>query len=173
LKLAKFSGLTVERLFSPYWSTIAIEGVKDLLVKPQTTQLMADLLGISVSEFLVLTQSYTLPWLVLWGAPDVIKRISQARKDEEPAIACLETSNLVAILPLLLTQNAPDTEVFVMSRLKAVSSRFKDTEFTELIRVEPASQAFNLLKAAGEADESKKSRVSTSPRYPHFLPLQY
>lgn len=146
-------------MFSPFWGTIAIEAVKDLLVRPQTTQLMADLLGISVSEFLVLTQSHTLPWLVLFGKPEVIKKIAEARKDEEVWLACMATSNLVAILPLLLIQNVPDTETFVMRLFKAVSPKFNEADFTELLRHEPASQAIHLLKLAGDADDSKKSRV--------------
>ncbi len=151
--------MTVERLFGAFWDTIAIEAVKDLLVKPQTTQLMADLLGISVSEFLVLTQSYTLPWLVLGKNTDVIKRISEARKDGNDWIACMEASNLVPILALLLQQNVPDMENFIMSLLKGVSQRFKQLDLTDLMRVEPSSQAFYLLKAAGEADDNKKPRV--------------
>lgn len=159
LRLAKASDMTVERLFGAFWDTIAIEAVKDLLIRPQTTQLMADLLGISVSEFLVLTQSYTLPWLVLVKNTDVIKRISDARKDGNDWIACMEASNLVPILALLLQQNVSDMENFIMSLLKCVSQRFKQLDLTDLMRVEPSSQAFYLLKAAGEADDSKKSRV--------------
>ena len=144
-------------MFSPFWGTVAIEAVKDLLIRPQTTQLMADLLGISVSEFLVLTQSHTLPWLVLFGKPEVIKKIAEARKDGEVWLACM--ANLVAILPLLLIQNVPDTETFVMRLFKAISPKFNEADFTELLRHEPASQAIHLLKLAGDADDSKKSRV--------------
>jgi len=154
----------VDRMFRPFWGTVAIEAVKDLLVRPQTTQLMADLLGISVSEFLVLTQSHTLPWLVLLGKPEVIKKIAEARKDGQVCwYPCMETSNLVAILPLLLIQNVPDTESYVMKLLKAISPQFKEIDFTDLLRVEPASQALHLLKLAGDADDSKKSRVSPAP----------
>lgn len=155
----------MDRMFSPFWDTVAIEAVKDLLHRPQTTQLMADLLGISVSEFLVLTQSFTLPWLVLHGKPDVIKRISEARKDKEIWSTLMETSNLVAIMPLLLIQNVQDTEIFVMALFKTISSKFKHLDFAELVRIEPAQQAFNLLKIAAEADDSKKSRVSGPPIY--------
>jgi serine/threonine-protein kinase ATR len=152
-------------MFSPYWNTIAIETVKDIFVRPQTTQLMADLLGVSVTEFLLLTQTFTLPWLVLLGKSDVIKRISEARKDKEGWLACMETSNMVAILAFLLAQRSDDVENFVMSRFKAVSSQFKQVEFSDLMRVEPASQVFHLLKAAGEADDAKKARVMFIDKY--------
>ncbi|KAG9237915.1 protein kinase-like protein rad3 [Amylocarpus encephaloides] len=159
LKLAKSNGGTVERLLTPYWNTVAIEVVQDLLVRPQATQLMADLLRISVSEFLVLTQSHTLPWLVYLGKPDLIKRIAHARKDKQAWLACMETSNMVVILAFLLIQNVKDMENYVMSRLMAVSSQFKGSDFTELMRIDPGAQSFHLLKAAADADESKKSRV--------------
>lgn len=158
-------------MFSPFWGTVAIEAVKDLLVRPQTTQLMADLLGISVSEFLVLTQSHTLPWLVFSGKSEVVKRIAEARKDAEPWFPCMETSNMVAILPLLLIQTVPDTEAYVMKSFKAISPRFKEIDFTDLLRVEPASQALHLLKLAGDADDSKKSRVR--PIFYHSLVTSY
>lgn len=134
-------------MFSSFWGTIAIEAVKDLLVRPQTTQLMADLLGISVSEFLVLTQSHTLPWLVLFGKSDVIKRIAEARKDKEVWSPCMTPSNLAAILPLLLIQNVPDTETYVMKQFRAISPQFNDLDFTDLLRQEPAWQA-SLIDAA-------------------------
>ncbi|TVY82181.1 Protein kinase rad3 [Lachnellula suecica] len=165
LKLADAANIAVDRMFLPFWGTIAIEAVKNLLVRPQTTQLLADLLGISVSEFLVLTQSHTLPWLVLSGQSDVIKRIAEARKDQEFWLACMDHSNLVTILSLLLIQDVPDTETFVMRLLYAVSPQFKDVDFTELLRHAPAQTALNLLKLAADADESKKSRIHAALRY--------
>ncbi|TGO91177.1 hypothetical protein BPOR_0036g00070 [Botrytis porri] len=85
LKLANRNGnfdKPVERLFSPFWDSIAIAAVKELLSRPQTSQLMADLLEITVSEFLILTQAYTLPWLVLWRDAKTIKKIASARNEE-------------------------------------------------------------------------------------------
>ena len=162
LRLAEHGDMSVERLFSPFWGNIANEAVKNLLVKPQTSQLMADLLGISVSGFLLLTQSYSLPWLVLAKKGDVIQRIAEARKDANDWAVIMAPSNMVPILALLLIQSVSDMEVFIMSLLRSISTKFKDKELEELIRIEPASQALHLLKAAGEADESKKSRVCMS-----------
>ena len=150
----------MERLFSPCWDIVAIEVVKDLLVKPQTTQLMSDLLEISVLDFLVLTQSHTLPWLVLSQQAVVIQRIADARNASEPSRMCLDPANWCPILALLLRQSVPDTEVYVLSTLKGAAAGFKGIEFSELIRIEAASTALCLLKAAADADESKKSRVS-------------
>lgn len=160
-------------MFTPFWDTIAIVAVKELLVKPQITQSMVDLLGArtikgkseswTVQEFLVLTQSFTLPYLVSSQKIDVIKRIAQANdgKDEKWPV-CMETTNLMHILAFLLVHDVSDMESFIMSSLMATSSRFKDSDITELMRAEPATIALILLKAAGDADENKKSRVRVS-----------
>jgi serine/threonine-protein kinase ATR len=162
--------MTVERMFSPFWDTIAVNAVKDLLVRPQTSQLMSDLLEISVPDFLVLTQSHTLPWLVMHKRTDVIKKISQARKDDDGLQACMQTSNLVHILAKLLQQNVPDTGIYIMQLLKVASPGFKDFDITHLMRIEPASIALNLLKAVGEADEEQMRRVRSQFSPPMFLP---
>jgi len=151
----------VERLFSPCWDVVASRIVEDLLVKPQTAQLMADLLGMSVPGFLVLTQSHTVPWLVLKRQAAILKRIAEARKDEEVKMVCMDNMNWCPMLALLLVQNATDVEAYVMATLVAASSEFKNFDIAELIRIEPASTALCLLKAAGEADEGKKARVSS------------
>ncbi len=165
LRLANEAGLTVERLFNPFWSSIATAAVTDLLVKPQTAQLIADLLGMSVAEFLVLTQSYTLPFMVLNGRIDVIKRICDARKDSDHWSVYMDNTNLAPILALLLLQNQPDLDSFIMNLLRRVSSKFKDFDLPDLMRVDPMSQALHLLKAAGDADERQKSRVCHASHY--------
>ncbi|KAH6705183.1 protein kinase-like protein rad3 [Leptodontidium sp. MPI-SDFR-AT-0119] len=165
LRLANQSGLTVERLFSAFWSSIATVAVKDLLVKPQTTQLMADLLGISVTDFLLLTQSYTLPFLVLNGKVEVINRISEARQDPDNWAICLDPSNLAPILALLLVQDVPNLDSFVMGLFRRVSSTFKDNVLSDLLRIEPMYQALYLLKAAGEASESRKPRIRVAIKF--------
>lgn len=124
--------------------------------------MVAELLQITVTEFLLLTQSHTIPWLVMGKRIDVIRKISEARKDAEIGMACAESSNLVPTLALLMTQKIPDIENYIMSHLRYASPRFKDTDLGELMRVEPASQALHLLKAAGEAYGEKKERVSTT-----------
>ncbi|KAG9243553.1 protein kinase-like protein rad3 [Calycina marina] len=170
LTLAKASEMTVERMFSPFWDTIAIVAVKELLVKPQITQSMVDLLGThivqgkpepwTVQKFLVLTQSFTLPYLVYSQKIDVIRRIALANegKDEKWPI-CYEPSNLMSILAFLLVHDVADMETFIMQSLRATSSTFKDANIIELMRAEPATIALILLKAAGDVDESKKSRI--------------
>lgn len=156
-------------MFSPFWDVIAYQAVKDLLSKPQTTQHMADLLNTSVSGFLIFTQSYSLPYLVLNKNYDVIKRISQARQDDQQWLVCFEASNFVKILALLLQQNVVDMEAFIMSLLVGYDPKFKENDLTDLMKVEPSNTAFYLLLAAGEADEKTKTRVCqrllSSPKF--------
>jgi serine/threonine-protein kinase ATR len=121
---------------------------------------MADLLGMSVSEFLVLTQSHTLPWLVLNKQAEVIKRIAEARRAPEPSVMCMDPLNWCSILALLLIQSVHDTELYVLNTLKGAATGFKGFDLADLIRIDPASTALCLLKIAGEADDGKKSRVS-------------
>ena len=160
MKLAKAKKMTPERLFNPFWDDVAIAAVKGLLVRPQTTQFMADILGTSVAEFLLLTQSSTLPHLVLSGQIDVIGRITQAREDDENFRTCMEPSNFASILALLVVQNIPDIEALTTSVLRAVSPQFKDMDFTDWMRTDPAVLGLRLLKVAGQAPDNMKSRVS-------------
>jgi serine/threonine-protein kinase ATR len=155
--------MTPERMFNPFWDDVAIVAVKDLLVRPQTTQLMADILGISVPEFLLLTQSSTLPHLVLSGRIDVIGKITQAREDDDNLKTCMDPSNFASILALLIVQNIPDIEALTMSVLRAVSPLFKqqDMDFTDCMRSDPPGLGLRLLRLAGQAHDNMKSRVST------------
>ena len=151
--------MTPERLFNPFWDDVAIAAVKGLLVRPQTTQFMADILGTSVTEFLLLTQSSTLPHLVLSGQVDIIARITQARGETEAFMTCMEPSSFASILAFLIIQNIPDVEALTTSVLRAVSPQFKEMDFTDWMRTEPAVLGFRLLKIAGQAPDNMKSRV--------------
>lgn len=124
---------------------------------------MADLLGKSVQEFLILTQSYTLPYLVRDSKIDVIKKIANASQDDEDYAICMDPRNIVPILALLLVQDVTDPEKYILNLLKPTSPRFKGIDLTDLVRVEPSSLALHLLKAAGDADDKRKGRVCIYP----------
>lgn len=160
--MADTQNISVEQLFDPYWGVVAYCTVKDLITRPQTTQHMADLFNTSVEKFLLLTQAYSLPYLVLNQNLDIIKRISQARGDRWLWQVLFEGKNLTRILALLLQQSTTDPETTIMSSLSAYDSEFKDKDLVDLMKIEPAVTAFHLLMAAGEADPSTKSRVSAS-----------
>jgi len=159
LAIADARDVSIEQLFEPYWDVVALCTVKDLITKPQTTQHMAELFNISVEDFLLLTQAHSLPYLVLNQNFDIIKRISQARGDQWPWQVLFEASNLSRILTLLLQQSTNDHETYIMGLLSAYDDKFKNNDLVDIIKIEPATTAFYLLMAAGEADPSVKSRV--------------
>jgi serine/threonine-protein kinase ATR len=130
---------------------------------------MADILGVSVTEFLTLTQSYTLPWLVLTKNSAVLSRISQARQDDDPWRAILESStNFGPIMALLLVQNVPNLDDFIMNLLRDISPHFDALDVDDLLRMDNIHIALELLKNAGEETDSKRSRVYVSMSYTTF-----
>ncbi|KAF8859864.1 protein kinase-like protein rad3 [Acephala macrosclerotiorum] len=158
LQLAESAAMTIDRLFSAFWGVVAIEAVKDLLVRPQTSQLMADLLKISVTEFLILTQSYTLPYLIMTKKIDVISRIAEASNKNNFNLL-MHKDNLVSVIALLLQQSVADMETYVLSLLRLADVEFKNYDLNTLLRIGASEKALLLLKAAAEADDSKKSRI--------------
>jgi serine/threonine-protein kinase ATR len=113
-----------------------------------------------VQEFLVDTQAHTLPWLVLARKIDIIAKISQARNDDEPGQAII--ANLGPIITLLLVQPISDPESFVMGLFRSVSPEFDNLDLTECIKMATIEIAAELLKNAGDEEDSKKSRVGSS-----------
>ena len=73
---------------------------------------------------------------------------------------CREHNNLAAILSCVLLRSSSDVENLVMNLLNAVSPEFKNVDCSELLKSEPQATASELLRAAGEAEEAKKSKVS-------------
>ena len=146
-------------MFSPFWRTIAITVVRDLQRRPQVAQQMSDLLAMSVTDFLRLTQYYTTPYLVLTKKCDILQRVAGACgrsiKDQ-----CMDHNNLAAILACILLQPLKDAEETIMGLLRSVSPEFDHVDCGELIKGEPMLTASELLKAASEEDDLKRSRVS-------------
>ena len=149
------------KLFAPYWRTVAVTVVQDLQRRPQIAQQLSDLLAMSVSEFLSTTQIYTVPFFVLTKKQDVLQRIADACGLSIMAL-CREHNNLAAILSCILLKTSSDVESLVMALLNAVSPEFSNVDCVELLKSEPQATASELLRAAGENDEGKKTKVSRS-----------
>ena len=148
------------RLFSPYWRTISINIVKDVQSRPQIAQYMCDLLNIKVPEFLSLTQTSTIPYLILTKKRDLLQRVAESCS---PACSietlCMKPQNMAAILSYLLLRSSVDVEGMAMTLLSETSPDFANCDLGDLIRIEPILTVTELLKAAGEEDESQKPRV--------------
>lgn len=166
LLLADALELPVVQLFSPFWRSIAPVIIKDLLTRPQIAQLMADALSISVANLLVLTQTFTLPWLVLTKKKDIIMKIVDAHgvdHNKDPGNLCLVNTNLATIMALLLVQNVPDPEAFILGLMRNISTMcFGTLNLADILKFEPVGIALEILKNLGEEADSKKSRASHS-----------
>ena len=153
--------MTAMRLFEPYWRTIAVVIVKDLQSRPQIVQRVCDLLNMTVSQFLQITQFYTIPYLIATKRKDLLQRIVTACGPEHSIKSlCMGHAQLAAILSFLLLQPSTDQETMIMSLLKEASPDFKDADIVELMKSEPMLTAFELLKVAGEEEEERSARVS-------------
>ena len=152
-------------MFAPYWRTVAVNVVKDLHRRPQIAQQMSDLLSMSVSEYLSMTQVYTIPNLVLTKKQDILQRVADACGKSIMAL-CRDHNNLAAILSCILLQNASEVGNLVMALLNAVSPEFSNVDCAELLKSEPQATASELLKVAGEDDDVYREKVK--PAF-HFL----
>ncbi len=150
------------KLFAPYWRTIAVNVVQDLNRRPQIAQQISDLLAMSVSDFLSMTQVYTVPVFVLTKRQDVLQRIANAC-GVSIMVLCREHNNLAAILSCVLLKTPSDAESLIMNLLNAVSPEFSNVDCAELLKSEPQATASELLRAAGENKEAETSKVSTRP----------
>ena len=132
--------------------------------RPQIAQQLSDLLGMTVSEFLLFTQTYTIPYLVLTKKRDILQRVADSC-NRSPKTLCMEHSNLAAILACILLQDSDNMENMIMVLFAAVSPEFSKIDYTELLKAEQPLTASELLKAAGEDDDSKRKKVSLSEYY--------
>lgn len=159
-RMSNHSPFSAMKLFAPYWRTIAVSVIQDLHRRPQIAQQISDLLAMSVSDFLSMTQVYTVPFLVLTKKQDILQRIADACGQTIMSL-CREHNNLAAILSCVLLRTSSDVEDLVMALLNAVSPEFSNVDCSELLRSEPQATASELLRAAGEDDEVMKTKVST------------
>lgn len=159
LNLANHRRTITRKLFEPFWRSLAFSAVKDMVSRPQTVRLLAELLKMSVNDLLLLIQTHALPYLVLTKKRDVIQRIAEARGEKEPWQPCLDAANMSSIMALLLAQEVPDVEEFSLSLLRHVSPHFSSISLMEILTTEPVPTALELLKASGEMNESRKQLV--------------
>lgn len=159
LSLSEARGTTPRRLFEPFWPNLAYMATKDMVQRPQMSRAIAELLQVSVNELLELIQTYALPWLVLDRQKDVIQKITEARHETDIWLPLMDASNLAATVALLLMQDTDDIVGFAKSRLDSIHPHFHPLSLLELLQSEPVLIAMELLKAAGEADETRKPIV--------------
>jgi serine/threonine-protein kinase ATR len=159
LKLAHSAGDTPAGLLRPFWRTVAVTVVKDLYARPQIGQQLSDLMGMHISDLLVLTESHTLPYLVLTKNVDIVRKIAFAHGSDTSTKSLLtQDDNLPAILALLLMQPSSEPEKTIMSLLKEFSPDFENPLY-KLVDKTTIRTACEILKTAGDAQEGKGSKV--------------
>lgn len=146
------------QLFALYWRTIAPAVVIDLLKRPQVVQQLADVLAVTVADFLSITQTYTTPFLVLTKKREVLQRIADS-SNRSPKQLCMDHSNLAAILACILMQESEDIEGMIMALFANISPEFGKIHYTDLLKAEQPLTAAELLKAATDEDDVDKQKV--------------
>ncbi|KAK4200596.1 hypothetical protein QBC40DRAFT_68990 [Triangularia verruculosa] len=162
MNLAAARDVTIDHLFRPFWPSLAFSVVKDLVSRPQTTQLVAELLQFSVHNLLKLLQRHALPWLVLSRKRDVIQKIAEARGEKESWAPCVDAENLPSILALLLVQQVPDVVEHSMALLQHTSAHFNKSPLGDFLRTGPLLIAVELFKYAAAGDDDRKPQVRTA-----------
>ncbi|KMU90526.1 UVSB [Coccidioides immitis H538.4] len=149
LRLLEYLGHT-----SPF-----ISGVAYTETRPHMADLLCDLIGMKVDNFLRLTEVHILPYLVMTRKKDIIARIARTYEDKTVFQLCTSGVNIAAILCLLLTQEFSDLETMVPTILSEVAPGFKDQDLAALVRMEPILIACELLKGIGDSSAGEKSKV--------------
>ncbi|KAL9594565.1 MAG: hypothetical protein Q9179_005333, partial [Wetmoreana sp. 5 TL-2023] len=157
-RICDHSSLSISRFLEPYWRTLAPTVVQDLQRRPQVAQYLSDLVCITVTELLRLTQTHTLPYLVLTKRRDILQRIADACNCSVKEL-CMEHSNMSNILAYIMLRSSSEREATIMTALEIASSEFTNVNCSELVKTEPVLIASELLKAAGELDEASKSKA--------------
>lgn len=170
--LASHRRTTPRRLLEPFWRSLAYSVVKDMLTRPQTTQMVADLLKTNMTELLLLIQSHALPWLVLHKKKDIIHKFLEARRHALPpaqrereqlwTMFYMDDANLCTILSRLLVQDVPDVAAYVKSVLLDICPQ-QSLNLKELLSAGAVPTTMELLKLSGEGDESMRASVCLSP----------
>lgn len=150
--------ITPFQLFNPYWRTIATAVVLDLQRRPQVSKQIAELLSITVADFLRLTQVHTIPLLILGQRREILLKVAEA-SDRSVRALCLDRANLAATLAFLLLQPSKDPSALVSSLLSPIAPDFSETECIELIKAEPLLTASELLKVAGDRQVQNHEQV--------------
>lgn len=145
------------QMFSPYWSVISWQVVEQMRSRPQILQRLAELLDVRDSMFLMRTQNFTVPPLVLARRRDMLELLSHKIGVR---VWQMLNENMSFILAALFTADTRDPLVsgteFLVELMSANNTKVKiDTR--NLIMACRTPLTVELLKMLGE--EGKPERV--------------
>ncbi|KAK9480237.1 hypothetical protein V1514DRAFT_359878 [Lipomyces japonicus] len=160
-QIAVFKGLSVWRLMAPYWSTIGIYVFGNFELKSQMLKTLSDVLEVSVDDFLIRTQEYTVPYLVLQKKSIIIRHLAEITGKEVYQIL---TDNIIPILAIFLTQpnlSQPIHEATLLLTELSNLSRFPVTSLLQRFMIEISIE---VLKRYSVEDEKKNDEEIMSYR---------
>ncbi|KKY18324.1 putative phosphatidylinositol 3and 4-kinase [Phaeomoniella chlamydospora] len=160
LKLAQSMEMPPAAMFRPYWRTVSVVIMRNLQSRPIIAENVCRLLGMNLEGLLMMTEEYTLPYLVLTRKSDIIRRIANAHGEDMTTYKlCTQERNLAAILAYLISQPSSDTEQLATRLLAEVSPEFRERELSVWIKLEPLLIACELLKNIVDAGEGRAAKA--------------
>ncbi|KAI9709715.1 MAG: serine/threonine-protein kinase M1 [Bogoriella megaspora] len=156
-----------EDLLKPFSRSVSVSVVKDLLVRPQKIQQLADLLRTGVNQYILSTETETLPYLVLAKRKDVLEKLAAAHGPQTTVQdLCMQPrANLIAILSQLLLQPFADPEAAIMRCLCEIAPEFAEYDLSSLVKLDSILIMCEVLKAAGDAEDSTKPQIHRAIQY--------
>lgn len=159
-EVAESAKVDMAQMFAPYWNSIAIQVVKDLPAKPQKLQQLADLLGVPVNLFLLNTQHFTVPYLVLWKRSNALVRIAQARgEDASVWSVCMNKKNMNPIIALIIVERPENADAAIIECLGHAHRDFLSQDPIDLVKSDPITLACEILKIAADREDAQRTKA--------------
>lgn len=150
------------QMFSPFWSTISVKVVEQMISRPQILARISDILEIRDSAFLTRTQNFTVPVLVAGGHRDILIHISNKMNVQ---VWELLKTNMPFVLAGLFTQERGKSEfgvdfmINLMSANKSSGAGKPLIDTRSLIFSSRTPLTIELLKMLGTESDAKRERV--------------
>lgn len=137
-------------------------------------QQLSDLLGFGVNDLLRLTQSESVPYLILTRNHGVLQRIADAQL---PPIRVPDLLFHRQILPAVISQILQQPQAGEGSAITILREAIPDfqgntqeKDFLSLFGIDPHLSACEILKTAGEQEESRLSMAAIAGDIPDIDP---
>ena len=162
LAVAAAHGQTTWQIFSPFWPSISIKVIEQMRSRPQILQRLADILEIRDAAFLIRTQNFTVPFLVLGRHRQGLEEMSA-----KMGLRVWEMlkENMPYILAGLFTQDRQKMENGISFLVNLMSA--KSTNDTSKPMIDTRTLIFSsrtpltieLLKMLATESDSKREKV--------------
>ena len=160
LAIARSHNQSTWQMFSPYWSIISVRVVEQMRSRPQILQRLAELLDLRDSMFLMRTQNFTVPLLVLAQQRDTIELLSHKIGVR---VWQMLNENMAFILAALLTgdtnRRSADSRTEFLVELMAAHNPKVTIDTRNLIMACRTPLTIELLKMLGDEGTWKRERV--------------